>query len=138
MNKIVVGIVIIILIIAGVYLVMSSNSDTAQTTDISADATEQTATSTATSTDTTATSTATSTSYTMDDVAKHNTPTDCWVAIRGGVYNLTTWINQHPGGKQAILSLCGKDGTTAFTGQHGGQEQPEQTLASFKVGVVAQ
>lgn len=75
-------------------------------------------------------------SYTMADVAAHNTQQSCWTAINGSVYNVTSWISQHPGGRQAIISLCGKDGSSAFDGQHGGQARPEAELASFKIGVL--
>jgi cytochrome b involved in lipid metabolism len=60
----------------------------------------------------------------MAEVATHNTAQNCWTAIDGNVYNVTSWINQHPGGAQAIISLCGIDGSNAFNGQHGGQKRP--------------
>lgn len=72
--------------------------------------------------------------YSMADVAAHGSKTDCYTAISGKVYNLTSWISRHPGGSRAILSICGKDGTSAFTSQHGGQARPEQELASFYIG----
>ena len=86
----------------------------------------------------TTTTVGTTGSYTMAQVATHNSATSCWTTINGNVYDVTTWINQHPGGKQAILSLCGVDGTAAFNGQHGGQSRPESELAAFKIGTLAQ
>lgn len=74
--------------------------------------------------------------YTMADVAVHSTKTSCWTVVNGSVYDVTSWISQHPGGAQAIVQLCGKDGTAKFTGQHGGQSQPESALASFKIGTI--
>lgn len=90
---------------------------------------------TPTPTPTTPTST-TATSFTMAQVATHNKSTDCYSAISGGVYNLTSWINQHPGGASAIISLCGIDGTSAFMAQHGGQGNPAAELASLKIGIL--
>lgn len=78
----------------------------------------------------------TSTTFTMADIEVANTPDKCYTVISGSVYNLTAWIEKHPGGDKNILKLCGKDGTSAYTGQHGGQPQPEQTLASFKIGTL--
>ncbi|MEN9524568.1 MAG: hypothetical protein RL536_637 [Candidatus Parcubacteria bacterium] len=75
-------------------------------------------------------------SYTLAEVAKHNKSTDCWTTINGGVYNVTPWIEKHPGGSEAIISLCGIDGSLAFNGQHGGQENPQKALASFKIGTL--
>ncbi|MEI7709620.1 MAG: cytochrome b5 domain-containing protein [bacterium] len=43
-------------------------------------------------------------------------------------------MSAHPGGSQAILYLCGIDGTKAFNDQHGGQARPERELASFVIG----
>lgn len=73
-------------------------------------------------------------SYSMDQVAAANNKLKCWTTINGNVYDLTTWIAQHPGGQGAILSLCGKDGTNAFNAQHGGQVRPEQELKHFFIG----
>lgn len=75
--------------------------------------------------------------YAMADVATHNSGTSCWSAINGDVYDLTSWINQHPGGPQAILIICGKDGSAAFNDQHGGQRRPANELTGFKIGTLA-
>ena len=52
-------------------------------------------------------------SYAMDEVSKHNSETDCWMAIEGKVYNATSFVINHPGG-QAILKGCGTDATKLF------------------------
>ena len=77
-------------------------------------------------------------SYTLEDVAKHYSASSCWSAINGQVYDLTSWINQHPGGSQAILIICGKDGSSAFNDQHGGQRRPANELTGFAIGALAQ
>lgn len=74
--------------------------------------------------------------FTLADVATHNSAASCYTAIKGNVYDLTSWIGEHPGGKKAILGICGKDGTAAFEGQHGGQARPAEELAGFQIGVV--
>lgn len=75
--------------------------------------------------------------YTMDQVRANNTPSRCWSVIDSKVYDLTKWINSHPGGAGAITSLCGTDGTAAFKGQHGGEGQPASRLAGFLLGPLA-
>lgn len=76
-------------------------------------------------------------SYTLATVAKHNNATSCWAAINGNVYDLTAWINQHPGGPDKIVSICGTDGSAAFNRQHGGQARPASELKSFLLGPLA-
>jgi hypothetical protein len=75
--------------------------------------------------------------FTMAEIASHDSAASCYTAISGSVYDLTSFINQHPGGADRILSICGIDGTAAFLGQHSGQSEPQQILATFKIGVVA-
>lgn len=75
--------------------------------------------------------------YTMAQVKANSTSTKCWSAIKGNVYDLTKWINQHPGGSGAIQSLCGMDGSTAFARQHQGQRNPESRLNSYLLGPLA-
>ena len=72
--------------------------------------------------------------FTMADVAAHASPDDCWAAVDGGVYDLTTWIDAHPGGRQRILTLCGTDASAQFGLQHGDAGRPTAQLASLKVG----
>jgi len=74
----------------------------------------------------------------MEEVAKHNSRESCWTVIRGEVYDLTQWIDKHPGGADKILALCGKDGTQAFEKKHGGQEKPEKALEQFEIGKLKQ
>lgn len=75
--------------------------------------------------------------YTLADVAKHASGSSCWTAINGNVYDLTTWISEHPGGPQRILSICGIDGSSAFNAQHGGDPRVASILASMKIGTLA-
>lgn len=72
--------------------------------------------------------------YTLAEVASNDSADSCWVAIDGGVYDLTMWIRSHPGGSGAILQLCGTDGTQMFLGQHGGQARPASTLDGYYIG----
>jgi cytochrome b involved in lipid metabolism len=73
---------------------------------------------------------------TVGEVAKHNTSANCYIVVRDSVYDVTKFIPNHPGGPERIIPLCGKDATSAFTGQHSGQPQPEAALASFKIGAL--
>jgi cytochrome b involved in lipid metabolism len=56
--------------------------------------------------------------YTLDDVAKHNKPDDCWVVVNGQVLDVTDFLPDHPGGKKAILIYAGRDATEEFNMMH--------------------
>lgn len=56
---------------------------------------------------------------TLEEVAKHASKDDCWMAIDGKVYDVTSFVAQHPGGDE-ILRGCGIDATAAFNGEQGG------------------
>jgi cytochrome b involved in lipid metabolism len=70
----------------------------------------------------------------MAQVRANNTARSCWTAIDGYVYNLTNWINSHPGGSGAILFLCGTDGTNAFKAQHENKSKPAMRLDTYRIG----
>lgn len=76
--------------------------------------------------------------FTRASVATHASAASCWTIVNGSVYDVTAWIGKHPGGAAAILSMCGKDATASFEGQHGGQRRPEEELASFNIGTLTQ
>jgi cytochrome b involved in lipid metabolism len=76
--------------------------------------------------------------YAMEEVATYKDATGCLTVIRGTVYDVTAFIDRHPGGDKNILRLCGLDGTAAFEKKHGGQEKPENALKGFEVGTLAQ
>lgn len=71
---------------------------------------------------------------TIEEVAKHNSADNCWSIVYGNVYDLTKWIPKHPGGPAVIRALCGKDGSTAFEGQHANQGKPARELAAYFKG----
>ena len=56
---------------------------------------------------------------TLDNIAKHNKENDCWLIINDRVYDVTSYIPFHPGGKQRIINECGGEATTAFNTQGG-------------------
>merc|ERR1719230_2436089 len=56
--------------------------------------------------------------FTMDEVAKHTTKSDCWVVVADQVLNVTNFLSSHPGGELAILTFAGKDATEEFNMIH--------------------
>ena len=87
---------------------------------------------------TTPTPTPTTSGISLTQITQHSSRSSCWSAINGGVYDLTSWIPNHPGGEQKILSLCGIDGSSRYNSKHGGEAKPARMLAGFKLGILAQ
>merc|ERR550537_1565232 len=56
--------------------------------------------------------------YTLADVAKHNTKTDCWVVVNEEVLDVTSFLKDHPGGELAIVTFAGKDASEEFNMIH--------------------
>lgn len=75
--------------------------------------------------------------YTLAQVLTHSSVSSCWSAVNGRVYDLTPWISKHPGGSEAILSMCGKDASSAFNDQHSGQKRPANELSGFMIANLA-
>ncbi|KAL5768738.1 hypothetical protein ACOSP7_015281 [Xanthoceras sorbifolium] len=56
--------------------------------------------------------------YSKAEVSLHNKRTDCWIIIKNKVYDVTSYVEEHPGG-DAILAHAGDDSTEGFFGpQH--------------------
>jgi len=47
--------------------------------------------------------------YTADEVAKHNSLESIWVSYKGNVYDVTEFVQSHPGGPANLLLAAGKD-----------------------------
>ena len=66
--------------------------------------------------------------YTLEDLAKHNVPEDCWMAIHGKVYDSSNKGKTHPGG-EAIYAGCGIDATELFETRPMGSGTPHSDRA---------
>ena len=56
--------------------------------------------------------------YTKEEVKQHNTKDDCWLIIKGLVYNVTEFLSIHPGGSSIVVSVGGQDTTEYFEELH--------------------
>ena len=74
---------------------------------------------------------------TRAQVEMRNSKSACWSIIDEKVYDLTKWIDSHPGGPSYIQFICGKDGTNSFKAQHSGRPNPTARLADFLLGPLA-
>lgn len=70
-------------------------------------------------------------------MAQHNTKFDCWTALNGKVYNITQYIDYHPGGVPKLMLAAGKDCTTLFNKYHAWVNY-ESMLSKCQVGVLSE
>ena len=63
--------------------------------------------------------------FSMDEVAKHNKKDDLWIVVKGVVLNVTDWLDEHPGGPQALFSHMGKDASEEFEMLHDDEVIPK-------------
>ncbi|XP_043579160.1 cytochrome b5 reductase 4 isoform X3 [Bombus pyrosoma] len=55
---------------------------------------------------------------TLSELATHNKQNDAWIAIRGIVFNVTRYMDFHPGGVNELMRGVGKDATKLFENVH--------------------
>jgi cytochrome b involved in lipid metabolism len=80
------------------------------------------------------------------EVSKHNSPEDLFIIVQNKVYDVSDYVEDHPGGAAAIVRYPGQDCTEQFSGiQHpakvwdvvqdyyvGELEPKEHTVYTFK------
>ena len=69
----------------------------------------------------------------FSELCAHCAVDDLWLAIDGVVYDVTPFMDDHPGGGDIMLSAAGKDGTDDFE-DVGHSPHARELLKRFKVG----
>lgn len=75
--------------------------------------------------------------YTWEEIARRNGSDAGWVAVDGVVYDVTEFIERHPGGKEMISLALGRDATDLFKSYHPFSERPAQVLEKMRIGTVS-
>ncbi|KAJ3306990.1 hypothetical protein HDV03_003317 [Kappamyces sp. JEL0829] len=58
------------------------------------------------------------TTFTLAQIASHNKEDDVWIVVHGKVYDVTPFLNEHPGGKKILVKVAGQDATKQFDNFH--------------------
>jgi cytochrome b involved in lipid metabolism len=69
--------------------------------------------------------------YTLEQVALHASADDCWVAIEGKVYDLTSYIPHHPTPASVIETWCGREATEGMRTKGYGRDHSAQAWAQL-------
>ncbi|KAL7681609.1 putative cytochrome b5-like heme/steroid binding domain-containing protein [Plasmopara halstedii] len=77
--------------------------------------------------------------FTLEDVAPHNTAEDCWMVIREDsvrkVYNVTAFLDDHPGGPEIMVDVAGQDATDEFE-DIGHSNDARMQLKLYEIGKI--
>ncbi|KAI9025690.1 putative cytochrome b5 [Hyaloraphidium curvatum] len=74
--------------------------------------------------------------YTWADLEKHNKRSDIWVAIDGRVFDVTKFLDEHPGGEEVLLEQAGQDATEAFE-EIGHSDDARNLLKKWYIGNIS-
>lgn len=74
--------------------------------------------------------------YSAVEVALHNKEDDLWVIYDGEVYDVTYFVQDHPGGKELIIHYAGSDITEAFATDHLHSDYAIALLKDYHVGML--
>lgn len=77
------------------------------------------------------------------ELARHDKPADCWMAIDGKVYELHGFIDLHPSASGVMEPYCGKEATRAYVMIESGKlkgkphsERASEMLEEYLVGTL--
>ncbi|XP_019850246.1 PREDICTED: fatty acid desaturase 2-like [Amphimedon queenslandica] len=77
-------------------------------------------------------------SYTRAEVSKHKRSNDCWIIIEGRVYDVSGWLDKHPGGKRIIRHYAGEDASLAFESFHNNKKLVRSYLSKYYIGDIVE
>ncbi|KAF9354763.1 hypothetical protein BGX26_007387 [Mortierella sp. AD094] len=72
-------------------------------------------------------------SFTQAELSQHNTKNNLYVAIHGKVYDVTGFIDEHPGGEEVLIDEAGRDATESFE-DVGHSEEARDILSKLYIG----
>ena len=73
--------------------------------------------------------------YTIEEVAKHNALPSIWSIYKGDVYDITMYLDYHPGGVDILKPCFGKDMTELFNKYHS-YIRIDGFIGKFKIGYI--
>ncbi|KAL4772545.1 hypothetical protein BDW60DRAFT_222451 [Aspergillus nidulans var. acristatus] len=72
-------------------------------------------------------------SYTLEQVKAHCTPDDVWIILHNKIYDVTKYLEDHPGGSAVLIEVAGADATEAFE-EIGHSDEAREQLEPYYIG----
>ncbi|XP_045499656.1 cytochrome b5-like isoform X1 [Colias croceus] len=73
---------------------------------------------------------------TFKEVRKHRKQDSVWIVIHDEVYDVTAYLEEHPGGETILLDYAGEDGSQAFE-DFGHSQDAREIMKKYKIGILA-
>lgn len=74
---------------------------------------------------------------TKEELKKHKDGKSCWIAIHDKVYDVTRFLEEHPGGEEVLLEQAGSYATEAFE-DVGHSTDARELLQKYEIGELAE
>ncbi|KAK5649714.1 hypothetical protein RI129_000743 [Pyrocoelia pectoralis] len=73
--------------------------------------------------------------FRREEVKQHNDNENSWIVINNSVYDVTAFLNEHPGGEEVLLEQAGRDGSEAFE-DVGHSSDAKELMTKYKIGEI--
>ncbi|XP_011207274.1 cytochrome b5 [Bactrocera dorsalis] len=71
--------------------------------------------------------------YSREEISKHNSNKNTWMIIHNNVYDVTEFLNEHPGGEEVLIEQGGKEATENFE-DVGHSSDAREMMKKYKIG----
>ncbi|XP_059470358.1 cytochrome b5 [Neocloeon triangulifer] len=71
--------------------------------------------------------------FSREEVSTKNDAKNTWLIIDNSVYDVTSFLNEHPGGEEVLLEQAGRDGTESFE-DVGHSSDARELMKQYKIG----
>ncbi|NXX85173.1 CYB5B protein, partial [Urocolius indicus] len=71
----------------------------------------------------------------LEEVAKRSSSREAWLVIHGRVYDVTRFLEEHPGGEEVLLEQAGRDATESFE-DVGHSTDAREMLKQYYIGEI--
>ncbi len=73
----------------------------------------------------------------LEEVSRHASPSDCWMAIDGQVFDVTRYVPDHPSEESVLTAWCGREASEAYRTKMKGRHhsaRADHLLESLRIG----